>query len=307
MDLIYENWFARPFATVGVIDNIQVSTLNNPQVQFYSNNFDSLGRNAPTPVIVSNLTEGTAPLKVEFNGLSSHDNDGGNIKKYVWRFGDGDHTGNEKYGSNVNYTFTQPGVYHVNLIVYNDYGVPSDLADKTIIVKPANPNAYVFSGWIKDSYPGNISGRYVNQLLLDDNIILWQDDVAGNEGWQHVVVDLSPYVGSGQTHKVAFKLLAVAYNASQAGTDIVELYQWYDDITIFKTNIQNSNFEAVSVSPWKNKFTQAPGNPNPITIGTGVVTSDPRSGFKSFYMKFPEGIPVPQGTSAELYQNIVFQ
>jgi hypothetical protein len=37
------------------------------------------------------------------------------------------------------------------------------------------------------------------------------------------------------------------------------------------------------------------------------VTSDPRSGFKSFYMKFPEGIPVPQGTSAELYQNIVFQ
>ena len=45
---------------------------------------------------------------------------------------------------------------------------------------------------VKDSYPGDNSGYHLKQALLNGNIV-WADDVAGDEGWQHVKIPITLY------------------------------------------------------------------------------------------------------------------
>ncbi|MEM5815256.1 MAG: DUF2341 domain-containing protein, partial [Candidatus Aenigmatarchaeota archaeon] len=47
---------------------------------------------------------------------------------------------------------------------------------------------------VKDSYTGSTSEYHFKQIYLGDNL-LWEDDVAGNEGWLYVSVNITPNTG----------------------------------------------------------------------------------------------------------------
>ncbi|MFZ4719297.1 MAG: PKD domain-containing protein [Ilumatobacteraceae bacterium] len=72
---------------------------------------------APTAVINQNLTQGIAPLAVNFSSAASADPDG-TIAATAWNFGNGD----TSTVANPAYTFTQPGDYTVTLTVTDEDG-----------------------------------------------------------------------------------------------------------------------------------------------------------------------------------------
>jgi len=75
----------------------------------------------------SNIQEGCVPFTVDFNNTSS--NLGGNVS-YQWSFG----TGDESTDSAPSYTFTQPNLYSVKLVVTND-GQCSNTISQTDYIK----------------------------------------------------------------------------------------------------------------------------------------------------------------------------
>lgn len=54
------------------------------------------------------------------------------------------------------------------------------------------PAVVLVSFNVKDSYLGDNSGYHLKQALLNGNIV-WEDDVAGDEGWQHVKIPVTLY------------------------------------------------------------------------------------------------------------------
>ncbi|MBU2997459.1 PKD domain-containing protein [Cellulophaga baltica] len=100
---------------------------------------------APTAVVTSDVTSGTATLDVQFTGSTSTDPDGDTLS-YAWNFGDGTGTSTT---ANPSYSYTTAGTYEVSLIVTDD-GTPalSSTEDTiTITVTDANqaPTAVVTS------------------------------------------------------------------------------------------------------------------------------------------------------------------
>jgi len=85
----------------------------------------------PVPVIPvadfsANVTEGYAPLSVQFNDSSE------NATSVNWDFGDGSNSGDR----NPVHEFTNPGIYTVNLTATNENGTDSKLATITVSEKP---------------------------------------------------------------------------------------------------------------------------------------------------------------------------
>lgn len=66
----------------------------------------------PVAVINNNVSTGTSPLNVAFNGSSSSDPEGGPLD-YFWEFGDG----STSTAANPGHTFVSPGDYQVRLTV----------------------------------------------------------------------------------------------------------------------------------------------------------------------------------------------
>ncbi len=238
-----------------------------------------------------------APLSVNFTGTASSSL-GNKINRYEWNFGNGDAYGDSKTGKDVTYTFSQPGIYKVAMIAYDAYGIPSETVMKTIKVKPQG-NARVLSAWIKDSYVGNLSNKYTKQFLINGNVV-WEDDVAGNEGWQHVVVDVSSYLTTGTQARLAYRLYSKE-GVSSPVTQIIEVTSWLDDITVFGTTATNPDLETV-VTPWRQTFYSPPATPT--SVGSGTTTSDARSGETSWRFEFGYKKIIPPGVYGEFYQLI---
>ncbi len=95
----------------GATDNCTIQiTVNEPPNQ------------APVANCQSNKTSGTVPLTVSFNGSNSSDADG-NIVAYQWDFDDGSAIVNN---SQPTFTFTEVGVYNVELTVEDDDGATNN-------------------------------------------------------------------------------------------------------------------------------------------------------------------------------------
>lgn len=84
--------------------------------------------NAPMAIASADVTVGEAPLHINFMGSNSTDDQA--INRYEWNFKDGS-TSNE---ANPSHTFNTPGVYNVDLFVYDAQGL-SDFAEITITVE----------------------------------------------------------------------------------------------------------------------------------------------------------------------------
>ena len=85
------------------------------------------------------------------------------------------------------------------------------------------PATVVVSFNVRDSYfTGDREGHILMQVLLNDKAI-WEDDVAGDERWQHVKVPVALRHG-------ANKLTLRVYGAS--GSDNFPIKVWWDDVKI---------------------------------------------------------------------------
>ena len=109
--------------TASIADNI--GNARTQQVQFF---VTTLSPQLPTANLTVSLTNGLAPLTVDFNGSGSTDSDG-KVVRWEWYFGDG----TTALGRNATKTFTAGGSYPVTLLVRDTHGGVST-ANRTITV-----------------------------------------------------------------------------------------------------------------------------------------------------------------------------
>jgi len=303
VDTITDNYFSRDKYSAGGVDTIlEENGTSDKQIKYYNNHFNGEGMDLPTAVIYSDTTEGVAPLTIHFDGTGSFDSNKILITRWSWKFGDGDNTENELRKAIGEYTFNDPGVYTLSLQVYNQYGIPSDIVQKTIVVKPSS-GKYILSVWVKDSYPDTLTNIYFKQILVDNQVV-WSDDVAGDEGWQHIVLDISEFGGPNSQHRIASRMYC-KNGLTNYLTQICELFVWTDDFYVFNSTAYEPSFEkSKAYPPWNQTFYIPTGGPG---ISTAVTSEEYRSGEKSFRLRFAySGMP-KTGQWGEIYQYVKFK
>jgi PKD repeat protein len=105
----------------------------------------------PVASIYSNSIGGIAPIRINFDGSGSYDQDG-NIVSYDWNFGDGA-TGS---GQTVRHTFYDPGVYTVRLTVTDDQG---STGSDTLEISAASGSGLEIEA---EDMPVKTTGRYTS-------------------------------------------------------------------------------------------------------------------------------------------------
>ena len=146
-----------------------------------------------------------------------------------------------------------------------------------------------------------MENRYKKQLLLDDKII-WEDDVAGDEGWTHIVKDLSESMKPKQNHRITYRVIS-PLGVDDTMNEVVELLSWIDDCFIFNTSMTNTGFETKDLPPWQIQYF-IPGTG--IKKGGGIINSnDYRSGTKAFRIRFPLKKVIQSGQYADIYQDFI--
>lgn len=88
---------------------------------------------APTASATATPDQGIAPLEVAFDATASSDTDG-RIIRYDWDFGND----NSSNGQQPNYTFTEPGIYEVTLVVTDDEGATDEATLTITVEEPIN-------------------------------------------------------------------------------------------------------------------------------------------------------------------------
>jgi len=81
-------------------------------------------------IIQTDVRSGIAPLKVSFDASASR-YDQGTIEQYQWDFNDG--TPPKMYNAKIQYTFAQPGIYHVKLTVFTNDGKKASTTQDIIV------------------------------------------------------------------------------------------------------------------------------------------------------------------------------
>jgi len=99
---------------------------------------------------------------------------------------------------------------------------------------------------VKDSNTSNTEGNYLKQVLFNDRVV-WEDDTAGDEGWQHV----ESLVRLSETNRVMLRLYA------QENLEDQSMKVWWDDI-------QLRTLTDVSIRDWNSNLTL--GVPTNITV-----------------------------------------
>lgn len=88
----------------------------------------------PIAVIDASITDGEAPLTVNFDGTGSSDPDG-SITDYSWEFGDG----NSGSGTTISHTYEAEGGFTATLTVTDDGGLS---AQDSMLITVTSPSTY---------------------------------------------------------------------------------------------------------------------------------------------------------------------
>ncbi|MCD4810088.1 MAG: DUF1616 domain-containing protein, partial [Methanosarcinales archaeon] len=150
---------------------------------------------------------------------------------------------------------------------YSNYTCVSKSHSYEIDISGSEPGQYVRSGYfgavyqdisatqkglailtfnVKDSITSNTEGNYLKQMLFNDRVV-WEDDTAGDEGWQHV----ESLVRLSETNRVMLRIYA------QKNLENQSMKVWWDDIE-FRT------LTDVSIRDWNSNLTL--GVPADITV-----------------------------------------
>lgn len=192
----------------------------------------------PVAAIVADQSSGNPPLTVKFTATGSTGGAGG-VKAFYWDFGDSCGTDNRArvstHNDTVSHTYTEIGKYYVELMVTDSMGIP-DWAYQEIDVQPASGEW--FSAWVHNRWYLNKPGYYKSQILLDDWVI-WEDDLAGNNAWEHVIVDVSDtFAIKEDSITITFRLLCTRDTSS-----LWQVWSYIDDIAVYGGTVLNGNFE----------------------------------------------------------------
>ena len=147
----------------------------------------SLNR-APVASFTALPSEGVVPLVVEFDASASSDADG-TIVGYEWDFGDGESAS----GAKVLHTFTDYGVFEVNVTVTDDHGAIDAEADSVQVfsgVAAASYSAVAIPALVGQLYPqdinnqGQVVGYFTVQDLISDRRVAftYSDGVTSSLG-----------------------------------------------------------------------------------------------------------------------------
>lgn len=284
---VHDNWFYHS------CQDSAVELVTKKNCSIYNNFFGSNpphGTILPAVEISTSCNSGKAPLTVFFDAEEKQDSDS-RILSYHWNFGDGSSAvGDEARGNHTSYTFVEPGVYNVTLTVTDERGIPSRKMIPIEVI-PSTRSA-VLSFWVKDSYRGSLY-RYRKQVLLDDDII-WEDDVAGDEKWVHISKDVTKYLKTKK--EITLRLRVYCHKAvTDPENQIIELYVYWDDVSLFGGDITNGDFElpggwfyseSSNGKPWSGK----------------INSSDVRSGNSSYFIYHPYKTNSSTGSYAEIKQ-----
>lgn len=122
---------------------------------------EASGKNPPSAAFTYSPHSGSIPLEVNFDASTSNDA-GGSIVAYSWNFGDG----NTGEGKTVKHTYTQEGVYTVELTVYDNEN-NSDKETGSLEAVKILPPLNVSYGIIQQR--GFITWAYVGKVTWEDN------------------------------------------------------------------------------------------------------------------------------------------
>jgi len=113
-------------------------------------------------------------------------------------------------------------------------GIWGELSQTVTVTDGANASV-TFK--VKDDYTGGTSGYIFKQFLVDD-VVVWQEDVAGQNGnWETITVNLSPYMTGKSTAKIQLRL-----KNAQAVTWFNLVSAW-DDIVATGFKVANPYFD----------------------------------------------------------------
>ncbi|MDD5678007.1 MAG: PKD domain-containing protein [Kiritimatiellae bacterium] len=231
---------------------------------------------ATMPIAIAGASTNTvaAGSTVTFCATNSYDPDG-QLVSYRWNFGDGNTAvGAESLSSNADYTFNDPGRYNVSLLVGDDRGIVA----RDIIPITVTPTSgqYVLSFWIKDSCRNSaLTGYYYKQVLIDD-VVVWEDDIAGDEKFQHIVLDVSNYIAG--KSQISLALRGYCETEVAPSSPLAEgLIICWDDVALFGGNVVNGDFEPTATSKWT--FSQS------SSLWSGAYSAtDVRSGYTAYWI-----------------------
>jgi PKD repeat protein len=193
----------------------------------------------PTANIFVDVDSGDAPLTVKFNATNSSGGSGGyELRAFYWRFGDNYHARFTDSDDSISHTYNTIGVYKAELMVTNDLGI-DDKAYVDINVAPTDGRNYL-SFWIKDNKNWEKTGYFFKQCLVNGNV-LWEQDVAGYEGWEHIVLDITDSISNMDSVDITFRLYCKIYNS---GLLDEKLRVAVDDVHLYGGHVVNGDFES---------------------------------------------------------------
>lgn len=242
---IYNNWFFPSDSATAI-----KLWSGNTNTWIFDNHFgvnlpSGLSSRMPVAVVGVDTDSGTVPLSASFSSSGSYDPDG-NIAWYEWDFGDNAQTVRRP---NATYTFNDIGIYNVELTIHDNDGIPA-YERRRIIAGPANDSFYI-SLWVNDRCHSADTGFFFKQVLVNGNLI-WEDDVAGCEGWVHVVENITNIVGSMDSVIVKLRLYC---KKDYSSSTMPEVQTFWDDVSLFWGELKNGDFE--SSGDWNYYETQA--------------------------------------------------
>ena len=179
----------------------------------------------------------------------------------VWYF-----TGVNYTGNYTDYTSHSPVLSYEMRLVPKNYSAAGDFGAIHQYIKDS-PNGLVMLTFdVKDSIKSNRPGYHKKQVLLNDRVV-WEDDIAGDEGWQHVEV---PVMLSRNNR------LEMRVQELQGGSD--EVLVWWDDIVFSPFSDQDSG---VGSTPGYAAELELRGNILSIKSGKTVTISRDYSELRS--------------------------
>jgi PKD repeat protein len=232
---ICNNWFYHTdsMSAIQLYSNIHCGVYDN---HFGDTPPPGVAGKLPIAVANTNIDSGTAPLSVSFTSTGSNDPDG-SIAWYEWDFGDD--SSNLRRISGY-HTFDSIGSYNVVLTAFDNDGIP-DRDMIPVVVLPTTADSHYLSFWVKDSYRSNAYPDYFYMQVFVDNNLVWQQDVVGDSSWMHIIRNVTTQVAGKDSVTIQLRLCC---NHDVNNQQYIELYTYWDDVTLFWSNVRNGDFEA---------------------------------------------------------------
>jgi len=226
---------------------------------------------------------GQAPLSVQGDARASAC-PLGPLDGWRWDFGDGA----QADGPLVEHAYAAAGRTLCRTTVRDGRGVRvSTLSPVT--AAPAE-SGYRLDFWVKDSYAGPLAGYYEKQALVD-GVVVWRDDVAGAEGWEHVSVDLDAAAAGRDRLELALRVESLR----AVDGELIELDVFLDDVVLFGGAADGDDFE--DGGGWSFGRSGAP-------FSGRTSSMEPHSGDWAYRLNAAYASPCPAGAWAEIRRSV---